>query len=994
MRLGTSTFAVAAVALLLTGTAHAAAPPLGADGETAPAYDYQQATRERVFIPQPGIDQDRNGADDKITIDIIRPAESGPALEVPAIVVPSPYLTTTCIGRRNDCMGDMDVDGVNDLWPLFLDNFFVPRGFAYVLAQMNGTGYTTDGCPHEGGAGDVAGEKSVIDWLNGRTAGVDKNGNPKVADWHNGSSAMIGKSYDGTLANGVAATGVDGLKTIVPIAAISDWYGYSRRDGIRVFGSNYPSSLNNTVTYSATSHPGISLPDRRPLCTAVNTDFNALDGDDTGDVNAFWNERNYAKDVGNVEAAVFAVHGFQDDNVPMSQLWPWWNGLKAAGVPRKLWLLRSGHTDPFESRRAVWVDTLHRWFDHWLYGVDNGIETDPPVTIEDAKDVWGDYADWPVPGTDDVDVFLRGTSQAEAGALRGSSGGPVDSVFFTNTAAVAGTTLAATVETGAMTAPTGSQANRRVFLSPPLAADLRLSGRAVVDLHAALSTTQSNLGAIVVDYGATPFDEVTRSNEGLANTQTQTCWGSNGTYDNACYLEVSKPTTSVTQWRVTRGILDSSNRSSLTTAQPAVLGQAYGFSIPTQPTEHTFKAGHQIGIVIVGNLFGIAGTPGAQITVDTKLSKVVLPIVGGDAAARASGLTDETAPVTSASVSAPVNAAGWVHVQPTVTLSAADDAGGSGIKEITYSTSGAETAAPQTVAGGAASVHVGAEGVTTLHVSATDRAGNTEPEQTLTVKVDTTAPTTTCAAADGRWHATDVAVACTAGDSGSGLAAGGAFTLRTAVPAGVEDPAAPAMRSVCDVAGNCTVAGARHKIDRRPPTVTLTTPRAVAFARGEVVAARYACSDGGSGVASCTGLARLDTATAGAHQLAVTARDAVGNSRTARWTYSVLGRAPKLRVKRKPSKIFKDGLRVALTSRLRASVRITGVVGAAHGPRVRLRSARVKLEPGVTRVVTLKLPAGAARRFGNARRLTAALSLASAFGALRRTDPATFRFRS
>ena len=39
---------------------------------------------------------------------------------------------------------------------------------------------------------------------------------------------MIGKSYDGTLANGVAATGVDGLTTIVPISAISDWYDYSR----------------------------------------------------------------------------------------------------------------------------------------------------------------------------------------------------------------------------------------------------------------------------------------------------------------------------------------------------------------------------------------------------------------------------------------------------------------------------------------------------------------------------------------------------------------------------------------------------------------------------------------------------------------------------------------------------------------------------------------------------------------------------------------------
>ena len=50
---------------------------------------------------------------------------------------------------------------------------------------------------------------------------------------------MIGKSYDGTLANGVAATGVAGLKTIVPISAISDWYRYSRQSGIR-FNTDYP----------------------------------------------------------------------------------------------------------------------------------------------------------------------------------------------------------------------------------------------------------------------------------------------------------------------------------------------------------------------------------------------------------------------------------------------------------------------------------------------------------------------------------------------------------------------------------------------------------------------------------------------------------------------------------------------------------------------------------------------------------------------------------
>ena len=229
MRLGI-TLAVGLMLLGLPGTA-SAAPPLGPDGETAPVYDYTQAVRERVLIPQPGIDQDGNGVPDKITVDIIRPSGSGPANKIPAIIDPSPYFTTLCRGLRGECMGDMDADGVNDHWPLFLDNFFVPRGYAVILGQMNGTGYTSDGCPMHGGPGDVAGEKSIIDWLNGRVP-LHADGS-RSPNWHNGKAAMIGKSYDGTLANGVAATGVDGLTTIVPISAITDWYDYSRIGGIR-----------------------------------------------------------------------------------------------------------------------------------------------------------------------------------------------------------------------------------------------------------------------------------------------------------------------------------------------------------------------------------------------------------------------------------------------------------------------------------------------------------------------------------------------------------------------------------------------------------------------------------------------------------------------------------------------------------------------------------------------------------------------------------------
>ena len=519
------TGAVALAVLGFAGPARAADPgvTIGEDGRTAPVFDYTQAVRERVFIPQPGTDQDANGRMDFVTADIIRPKESGPAVKVPAIIDPSPYYTTVCRGNESQCMADWDGDGVNDRWPLFYDNYFVPRGYAYVLGQMLGTGYTTEGCPNHGGPEDIAGEKSIIDWLNGRAAAYkapDVTSQQVVANWHNGSSAMIGKSYDGTLANGVAATGVEGLKTIVPVSAISAWYHYSRTGGVR-HNTNYPGgSLNVTVTTGPENDqpPGVDLPNRRPLCAQLNAFVNTIDGDAHGDVNEFWWARDYVKDARKVDAAVFAVHGFQDDNVRMNHLGLWWDALKKNRVPRKLWLMRTGHTDPFEVRRAKWVETLHRWFDRYLHGVRNGIDREPRVTVEDEMDVWNEYRDWPVPGTSTVDVFLRGTSETAPGTLPWHPGGRgARTLSFVGSNSVG--------ETAYITNPDGAQTNRRVFLSQPLKRDVRLSGTAQLELRASLSTEQSNLGVLVVDYSESPFTMVSRQGEGITQTDVRTCWG-------------------------------------------------------------------------------------------------------------------------------------------------------------------------------------------------------------------------------------------------------------------------------------------------------------------------------------------------------------------------------------------------------------------------------------------------------------------------------------
>jgi predicted acyl esterase len=101
---------------------------------------------------------------------------------------------------------------------------YVPRGYARAVADVIGT-HNSSGCWDYGGAKE---QQSGVDLVNFLAA----------QPWSNGRVAMIGGSYDGTTANMVAARSADapGLAGIVPIAAISRWYGYAYSHGIRYRG--------------------------------------------------------------------------------------------------------------------------------------------------------------------------------------------------------------------------------------------------------------------------------------------------------------------------------------------------------------------------------------------------------------------------------------------------------------------------------------------------------------------------------------------------------------------------------------------------------------------------------------------------------------------------------------------------------------------------------------------------------------------------------------
>ena len=88
-RLAVGTVAAAALALAAPA-AHAQGITLGSDGTTAPAFSYQDATRERVFIPVAGVDQNNDGVDDRVAIDIILSSTPAAVVWMYCVSLPRP----------------------------------------------------------------------------------------------------------------------------------------------------------------------------------------------------------------------------------------------------------------------------------------------------------------------------------------------------------------------------------------------------------------------------------------------------------------------------------------------------------------------------------------------------------------------------------------------------------------------------------------------------------------------------------------------------------------------------------------------------------------------------------------------------------------------------------------------------------------------------------------------------------------------------------------
>ncbi|MFJ3639217.1 Xaa-Pro dipeptidyl-peptidase [Streptomyces sp. NPDC090108] len=618
------TFVTAAVAALtaalLTPAAAQAAPR-----ESRPVYSYADAIRESVWVDT-GLDEDGDGRHDRVAADIVRPSEPArQGRKVPVIMDASPYYS--CCGRGNESqVKTYDAQGHVVQMPLFYDNYFVPRGYAFVGVDLAGTD-RSDGCVDVGGRSDIRSAKAVVDWLGGRAKAYSSRtgGTPVKAGWTDGSTGMIGKSWDATIANGVAATGVKGLKTIVPISGISSWYDYYFAQGAPLYDGG-PDELAGYVESD----------DAQAHCAAVQKEL--ADGSPrSGDWTPLWTERNYVKDAAKVRASVFLVHGMQDLNVRTKHFGQWWDALAKHGVERKIWLSQTGHVDPFDYRRGAWVDTLHRWFDHELLGYDNGIDREPMADIERHPDHWVTSTSWPPRDTRSVTLHPAPGAAAGVGTLglRQAAG----TASFTDDPARGETDWAAAVTTSAP--------EKAGFLTAPLSHDLRVSGSSRVTVTARSSTASAHLSAVLVDLGPDTIRDYADAAEGITTLADRTCWGESTAGDSACFKDTRARTADVDFTVVSRGWADLGHHASLDRGTPLTPGKAYTMTLDLAATDHVVPKGHRLALIVAGTDKDLIDPPSTRptLTLDLWRTSARVPFTGGtDAFVRATSGTTPAAP--------------------------------------------------------------------------------------------------------------------------------------------------------------------------------------------------------------------------------------------------------------------------------------------------------------------------------------------------------------
>lgn len=370
----------------------AAAAAMAVPGNAA---DYPDVQRSSLYVPV------RDGT--RLAVNIYRPAGGGgvESAPLPVIFVFTPY-RARFVGQD----GKLNEVALNDRMAL---RSLIAAGYVVAVADIRGKGASFGSRHGFQDRTEARDGYDLVEWLARQPFSTGKVG-------------MIGCSYLGGATFHTATTAPPSLKAVFIGASDLDKYAFVKRGGITAQFNTRP---DEPLSEDLASVPVDADADGVQLKAAVaqhaaNTPMAALwygmpyrDSVSPLTGNAFWNEASVYNYIGAIRRAGIATYfwsNWQDEPTAQSIL-------SAANLPGAKFLAGPGsHCVPPPG--FDFTGEVRRYFDHYLKGVDNGIEREPRATywVEGLEGKGGYVRSRSLPGegVKPVSWFLAGGRSGSA----------------------------------------------------------------------------------------------------------------------------------------------------------------------------------------------------------------------------------------------------------------------------------------------------------------------------------------------------------------------------------------------------------------------------------------------------------------------------------------------------------------------------------------------------------------------------------------------------
>ncbi len=589
--------------------------------------------REVVYV-ESRVDTDKDSLPDLVKVSIIRPRYDG---QIPSVMTASPYHQGTNVKASDKALykmeGEFEVKPahtiqleepkLNLVEPIgqaelvseakeklahinssyTLNDYFLPRGFANLYVSGVGT-KDSQGLMTNGDYQQIEAYKNVIDWLNGRCrAFTDHTRKRQVkADWSNGKVATTGISYLGTMSNGLATTGVDGLEVIIAEAGISSWYNYYRENGLVTSPGGYPGEDFDSLaelTYSRNLQAGDYIRANEAHQADLEKVKEKLDRK-TGDYNQFWHDRNYLLNAHKVQAEVVFTHGSQDWNVKPLHVYQMFHALPTH-IKKHLFFHHGAHVYMNNWQSIDFRESMNALLSKKLLGLDSDYQL-PTVIWQDntAPQTWQRLDNFGK--QDELHTFSLGTEEK----VIQNQYDQKDFERYGKTYQTFNTELYQ------------GKANQ-ITIDLPVSQDIHLNGRVELKLRVKSSTNKGLLSAQVLQLGQQKYLQPYPAVQSVRTID-------NGRYhmlENLCEL----PFNPSAQRVITKGYLNLQNRDDLLTIEEIQPNEWMDFKLELQPTIYKLKEGDTLRLVLYTTDFEITirDNTDYQLTVDLAQSTITIP---------------------------------------------------------------------------------------------------------------------------------------------------------------------------------------------------------------------------------------------------------------------------------------------------------------------------------------------------------------------------------